>query len=56
MLSCAASGFYPHPFLNNSEIGSARVLLNEAGLLVVFLVLGFILVAGGRLLDKRLKP
>ncbi len=46
------SGFYPYPFLNGVELGNARVLLNEAGLLVVFLVLGFILVTGGRLLDK----
>jgi hypothetical protein len=33
----------------------ARVLLNEAGLLIVFLVLGFKLVTGGRLLDERLR-
>ena len=51
----AYSGFYPYPFLNNSELGIARVLLNEAGLLVIFLVLGFILVTGGRMLDKRRK-
>lgn len=52
----AYSGFYPYPFLNNSELGIARVLLNEAGLLAIFLVLGFILVSGGRFLDKYLKP
>ena len=50
------SGFYPYPFLNHSELGIPRVLLNEAGLLIVFLVLGTILVTGGRLLDKRLLP
>jgi len=52
----AYSGFYPYPFLNGADLGNARVLLNEAGLLVIFLVLGFILVSGGRLLDKNLKP
>lgn len=52
----AASGFYPYPFLNNNELGIARVLLNEAGLLAVFLVLGFILVSGGRFLDNYFKP
>ncbi len=52
----AYSGFYPYPFLNGAELGNARVLLNEAGLLVIFLVLGFILVSGGRLLDKHRKP
>ncbi|MEP7171970.1 MAG: Pr6Pr family membrane protein [Aestuariivirga sp.] len=50
----AFSSFYPYPFLNGAELGNARVLLNEAGLLVIFLVLGFILVSGGRLLDKHL--
>ena len=49
------SGFYPYPFLNTSELGITRVLLNEAGLLVIFLVLGFILVSGGRMLDKNLE-
>ena len=52
----AYSGFYPYPFLNGAELGNARVLLNEAGLLVIFLVLGLILVSGGRLLDKHLRP
>ncbi|MEQ1522853.1 MAG: Pr6Pr family membrane protein [Aestuariivirga sp.] len=52
----AYSGFYPYPFLNNNELGIARVLLNEAGLIVIFLVLGFILVTGGRMLDRQLEP
>lgn len=50
------SGFYPYPFLNGAELGNARVLLNEAGLLAIFLVLGFVLVSGGRFLDKYFKP
>jgi hypothetical protein len=48
----AYSGFYPYPFLNNSELGIVRVLLNEAGLLVIFLILGLAFVTGGRLIDK----
>lgn len=51
----AYSGFYPYPFLNNSELGIARVLLNETGLLVIFLILGLVLVTGGRLIDKARK-
>jgi hypothetical protein len=51
----AYSGFYPYPFLNSGELGIARVLLNEAGLLVIFLILGLALVTGGRLLDNRLR-
>jgi hypothetical protein len=46
------SGFYPYPFLNHSELGIARVLQNEAGLLIAFLVLGTVLVTGGQLFDK----
>ena len=52
----AFSGFYPYPFLNGAELGNARVLLNEAGLLIIFLVVGIVLVSGGRPLDKLLKP
>jgi hypothetical protein len=48
----AYSGFYPYPFLNSEELGIARVLLNEAGLLVIFLILELVLVTGGRLIDK----
>jgi hypothetical protein len=48
----AYSRFYPYPFLNSSELGNARVLLNEAGLLVIFLILGVVLVTGGRMLDR----
>jgi hypothetical protein len=51
----AYSGFYPYPFLNNNELGLTRVLLNEAGLLIIFLILGVVLVGGGRLLDKARK-
>jgi hypothetical protein len=48
----AYSGFYPYPFLNVNELGHARVLMNEAGLLVMFLVLGLTLVVASRLIDK----
>jgi hypothetical protein len=51
----AYSGFYPYPFLNVGELGIGRVLLNEAGLLALFLILGLTLVTGGRLIDKTRK-
>ena len=51
----AYSGFTLYPFLNKGELGIAHALLNEAGLLIVFLILGFVLVSGGRLLDKPLR-
>lgn len=48
----AYSGFYPYPFLNSGELGHARVLLNESGLLAIFLILGLVLVGGGRLFGQ----
>jgi hypothetical protein len=45
----AASGFFPYPFLNTNELGLLRVLINEGLLLVVFLILGFVLVTGGKM-------
>lgn len=51
----AYSGFYPYPFLNVGELGIGRVLLNEAGLLALFLILGLGLVTAGRLIDTTRK-
>ena len=51
----AYSGFFPYPFLNVGELGIGRVLLNEAGLLALYLILGLALVTGGRLIDKARK-
>ena len=48
----AYSGFYPYPFLNSGELGIARVLLNESGLLAIFLILALVLVGGGRLFGQ----
>jgi hypothetical protein len=45
----ALSGFYPYPFLNTEVLGVGRVLLNELGLLAMFLVLGLVLISLGRL-------
>ena len=51
----AYPGLYHYPFLNNRKLGIARVMQNELGLLTVFLILGFVLVTGGRFLDKQLR-
>ena len=51
----AYSGFTLYSFLNNGALGIARVLLNDAGLLIAFLILGIVLVSGGQLLDKQLR-
>lgn len=41
-------GSYPYPFIDVTALGYGQTLLNSAGLLVVFLVLGGVLVAISR--------
>ena len=38
-------GFYPYPFLDLNELGYQRVILNCLGLTIVFIVIGFLLIA-----------
>jgi hypothetical protein len=45
---------YPYPFIDVTALGYPQTLLNAAGLLVVFLLLGSVLVAIGRARFKRL--
>jgi len=45
---------YPYPFIDVTALGYPQTLLNAAGLLVVFLLLGSVLVAVGRGRFKRL--
>jgi hypothetical protein len=44
---------YPYPFIDVTTIGYQQTLLNAAGLLVVFLLLGSVLVAVGRVRLRR---
>ncbi len=44
---------YPYPFIDVSTLGYPQALLNSAGLLVVFLVLGSALVGIGRARTAR---
>lgn len=41
-------GSYPYPFIDAADLGYGRTLLNSIGLLMVFLALGFSIVALGR--------
>ena len=45
---------YPYPFIDVTALGYPQTLLNAAGLLVIFLLLGSVLVAVGRGRFKRL--
>lgn len=42
------SGFYPYPFVDVSQIGLEKALINAAGMTAAFLVLALILIAVGR--------
>jgi len=41
-------GSYPYPFIDAAHIGYARTMLNAVGLLIVFIALGLLIVALGR--------
>lgn len=48
-----ATDFYPYPFIDVTELGYGRVLLNAAGITVVFLAVGWLFLAGDRRLGDR---
>ncbi len=50
LLHGAVTGFYPHPFLDVTQLGYRHVLLNMSVLTAAFAVLGLILVGADRLL------
>lgn len=47
------SGFWPYPFLDTSQLGMAKVLVNMAAMSGLFLVLGLAFVLIDRLLKRR---
>lgn len=47
------SGFWPYPFLDVSQLGMAKVLINMAAMSGLFLVLGLAFVLIDRLLKRR---
>lgn len=46
----AVTGYYPYPFLDVTQLGYQRVLLNMAALTAVFALLGLVLVGIDRML------
>lgn len=46
-----ATGFYPYPFLDVGKEGMEQVLINSAGTLVAFVVIGLIFIGIARLID-----
>jgi hypothetical protein len=47
------TGFYPYPFIDVSKIGHGRMALNALGILLAFLVAGYIVWLVSRRLAKR---
>ena len=53
LLHGAASGWYPYPFLDVTELGYPRAILNIVGFVLVFLALEMVLIGIGRALASR---
>lgn len=53
LLRGAASGFYPYPFIDKSVLGINRVLINAAGITLLFTAISFAFVALGRYIGKK---
>jgi hypothetical protein len=51
----AFSGFYPYPFINVTELGYSKVLVNCLGLVLVFLFLSLLFVVIGKLKSKAIR-
>jgi hypothetical protein len=49
----SVSGFYPYPFINTTELGLNKVLVNSAGIAAVFTLISLIFVAIGKSLTKK---
>jgi hypothetical protein len=47
------SGFYPYPFLNVTQIGFAKALINSTSLTMVFVVVSLLFIALGKWQSKR---
>jgi len=47
------SGFYPYPFVDVSELGMDRVILNSFGVTLVFVAIGALLIVLGKWQNKR---
>ena len=53
MVRGALSGDYPYPFIDADALGYRRALENASGILLGFIVVALLLVAVGRVKDKR---
>jgi hypothetical protein len=48
------SGFYPYPFINSTQLGINKVLVNSVGIAGVFIFISLLLVGIGKLLNNKI--
>jgi hypothetical protein len=53
LLRGKAAGFYPYPFVNVTELGLQKVLINSAFLLVFFILLSVAFIKAGKMVAKK---
>jgi hypothetical protein len=53
MVRGGIEGFYPYPFINANELPFGRVFMNSFGLLIVFIISGFLFIAISRWLSRQ---
>ncbi len=49
----AFAGFYPYPFINMGQLGLKQTLINAAGITIVFLIISLLLVAIGKMMNRK---
>lgn len=53
LLRGTLSGFYPYPFIDRAVLGTTKVLVNAAGITLLFTIISFAFVALGKYIAKR---
>jgi hypothetical protein len=47
------SGFYPYPFINTTQLGLNKVLVNAAGIAILFVIISLIFIAISKSISKN---
>ena len=53
LLRGEVSGFYPYPFINVTDLGWQKTLINVGGLFVLFIAFSLLFIGVGKLLNKK---
>jgi len=55
MIRGSIEGFYAYPFLDADKLSAGKIILNCAGLLTVFIIVGLLFIAIGKKMSRRSK-